>query len=62
MAGAEFWGHKEPIGNLKGTCWEQRKNEKKILLPLPPPPPPKKEMHKEHFSRTNFHDEKESKK
>jgi hypothetical protein len=21
----------EPIGNLKGTCWEQRKNEKKIL-------------------------------
>jgi hypothetical protein len=23
----------EPIGNLKGTCWEQRKNEKKILPP-----------------------------
>jgi hypothetical protein len=29
---------------VKGICWEQRKNEKKILLPLPPPPPPKKEM------------------
>jgi hypothetical protein len=26
----------EHIGNLKGTCWEQRKNEKKIL-PSPPP-------------------------
>jgi len=25
-----YW---EPIGNLKGTCWEQRKNEKKILSP-----------------------------
>jgi hypothetical protein len=24
----------EHIGNLKGTCWEQRKNEKN-----PPPPP-----------------------
>jgi len=29
------WGtHWEHIGNLKGTCWEQRKNEK---TPLPPP-------------------------
>jgi len=28
MAGTEFWGHREPDGNLKGTCWEQRKNEK----------------------------------
>jgi hypothetical protein len=25
----------EPIKNLKGTCWEQRKNEKN-----PPPPSP----------------------
>jgi hypothetical protein len=23
----------EPIGNLKGTCWEQRKNEKKSSFP-----------------------------
>jgi len=22
----------EPIGNLKGTCWEQRKNEKILLF------------------------------
>jgi len=30
-----------PLGNLKGTCWEQRKNEKKIppFPPRPPPPP-----------------------
>jgi len=26
---------RKPIGNLKGTCWEQRKNEKKILPPQP---------------------------
>ncbi len=25
-----YW---EPIGNLMGTCWEQRKNEKKSLSP-----------------------------
>jgi hypothetical protein len=31
------WGtHWEPDGNLKGTCWEQRKNEK-TLLSLPSP-------------------------
>jgi len=24
---------REPIGNLKGTCWEQRKNGKKNLSP-----------------------------
>jgi len=28
----------EHIGNLKGTCWEQRENEKKSF---PPPPKPK---------------------
>jgi hypothetical protein len=28
-----LWGtHWEPHGNLKGTCWEQWKNEKKSLL------------------------------
>jgi hypothetical protein len=31
--------HWEHIGNLKGTCWEQRKNEKK--KPLAPSPNPK---------------------
>jgi hypothetical protein len=32
------WGtYWEPHGNLKGTCWEQRQNEK-ILLPPPPKP------------------------
>jgi hypothetical protein len=31
----------EPIGNLKGTCWEQRKNEKN---PLPPPNPKLKKI------------------
>ncbi len=31
------WGtYWEPIGNLKGTCWDQMKNEKH-----PPSPPPK---------------------
>jgi hypothetical protein len=25
----------EHIGNLKGTCWEQRKNEKNPPPPLP---------------------------
>jgi hypothetical protein len=31
-----FWGPREHIGNLKGTCWEQKKNEKKSL-PSPSP-------------------------
>jgi hypothetical protein len=30
----------EPIGNLKGTSWEQRKNEKNPPT-LPPPPHPR---------------------
>jgi len=40
------WGtHWEPIENLKGTCWEQRKNEKNHL----PPPPNLKEKKSRHF-------------
>jgi len=31
----------EHIGNLKGTCWEQRENEKKSF---PPPPKPIKAL------------------
>jgi hypothetical protein len=39
--------HWEPIENLKGTCWEQRKNEKNS----PPFPPPQnlKEKKLRHF-------------
>jgi len=45
--GEQPWGtYWEPHGNLKGTCWEQRQNEKN---PPPPPPPQtlkeKKTMH-----------------
>jgi hypothetical protein len=30
------WGtHWEPDGNLKGTCWEQRQNEKNPTQPHP---------------------------
>jgi hypothetical protein len=37
-----YW---EPDGNLKGTCWEQRKNEKTSRDPSPPKLKRKKSMH-----------------
>ncbi len=44
----------EPIKNLKGTCWEQRKNEKN---PPPPSPPPEPShwLHEISFSKTVSH-------
>jgi hypothetical protein len=39
--------HWEHIGNLKGTCWEQRKNEKK--KPLAPETQTLKEKKTRHF-------------
>jgi len=30
--------HWELENNIEGTCWEQKKNDKKSSLPPPPPP------------------------
>ncbi len=39
----------ELIGNVKGTCWEQRKNEKNPAPPPPPASPNLKEKQSRHF-------------
>jgi len=43
LSGGKNWEPGEyignPLGNLKGTCWEQRKNDKKSFLSSPPNQP-----------------------
>jgi hypothetical protein len=51
LSWGKHWEPREPIGNLKGTRWEQRKNEKNPPSPPPPQNPnpnPKRKKNKAH--------------